>query len=304
MMTATPDLSVVIAAHNASAVMEQCLLALASQSGGHLAEIIVADSSDDGTAQLVSREFPAVRLLHFESALTIPELRGKGIAISRGRIVAILDPYSIAAKDWATSVISAHAKVPNVVIGGSVDKHPDSPGGLLGWALYFNEYGMFMTPVARGPAGIVPGSNVSYKRSHLFDGPRARHAVFWKTFVNAEAADSGHSLWLEPDVRVSLNKPVPFRDFLRTRFFHGRCYAAMRVESRAWPIRWLHAASTPLVPFVLFVRWSRVIWPKGRHRLTYIRTVPLQMALFAVWALGELVGYLFGAGSSCRRLFY
>lgn len=300
----TPELSIVIAAHDAAAVIAPCLRALAIQSGQHLVEVIVADSSDDGTDRIVSDGFPSVRLLHFEAPLTVPELRGKGIAIARGGIVAILDPYSIVAEDWAACLISVHAKVSNVVIGGSVDKHPDSPPGLLGWALYFNEYGMFMNPVARGPVGIVPGSNVSYKRSHLFDGERARHGVFWKTFVNAEAGRPGQALWLAPEVRVLLLKPIPFADFLRTRFFHGRCYAAMRVEGQALPARWLRAASTPLVPVVLLWRWSRAIWPKRRHRRAYIQTLPLQLALFGVWAFGEFVGYLLGAGTSCRRLFY
>lgn len=304
MTTIGPRLSVVIAAHNATAVMAQCLRALAPQCRRDDAEIIVADSSDDGTDRVVSEEFPAVRLLHFDASLTVPELRGKAIAVSRGAVVAILDPYSVVAEDWAANVLAAHARQPHPVIGGSVDKHPGSPGGLLGWAIYLNEYGMFMSPVPRGPAAIVPGSNVSYKRALLFDGERARHAVFWKTFVNADAEAGAYPLWLEPGVRIALDKPVPFFDFMRTRFRHGRCYAAMRVEHRTRPIRWLYAAATPLVPIVLLARWSRAIWPKRRHRLIYIQTLPLQMALFSVWAFGELAGYLLGAGNSCRRLFY
>ena len=299
-----PDLSVVIASHDAAGVIAQCLQALARQSGQPGVEVIVADSSRDGTDTIVMDRFPDVRLLHFESALNVPELRGKGIALTRGRIVAILDPYSIAAEDWAASTIAAHAKVPNLVIGGSVDKDPSSDGGLLAWALYFNEYGMFMSPGARGPVSIVPGSNVSYKRSHLFDGQRARYEVFWKTFANSQAQADGSPLWLEPAIRVGLNKPIPFGDFLRTRYFHGRCYAAMRVEGASWPIRCLRALSTPLVPFLLYARWTRVIWPKRQRRLSYLLTLPLQLALFSVWAFGELCGSLFGRGNACRRLFY
>ena len=80
------------------------------------------------------------------------------------------------------------------MIGGSVDKHCDTGHGLFAWALYFNEYGLFMPPVVSGPAAIVPGSNVSYKRALLFDGPKARYAVFWKTFVNQDAEASGRDL--------------------------------------------------------------------------------------------------------------
>lgn len=304
MIMSQPKLSVVIASHDAAGVIALCLQALSRQCAAPHAEVIVADSSSDGTDAIVAKEFPAVRLLHFDAPLTVPELRGKGIAASRGRTIAILDPYSIAAEDWAQNTIATHERVPNAVIGGSVDKHPDSHSGLLSWTMYFNEYGMFMPPVASGPVPIVPGSNVSYKRSLLFDGDQPRHTVFWKTFVNLQAEAGGSPLWLEPAVRVALHKPIPFSDYLHTRFFHGRCFAAMRVEGASWHHRALRALSTPLVPFVLCARWSRVIWRKRRERLKFVCTLPLQLTLFGIWSLGELCGYLFGRGGACRRLFY
>lgn len=293
-----------IASHNAVRVIGRCLEALCAQEGATQLEILVADSSDDGTEQLVRERFPQVRLLHFAAALTVPELRAKAIEIAQGAVIAILDPYSIAAHDWAVATVASHQRRANPVIGGSVDKDPAMGSGLFAWALYFNEYGLFMPPVAQGSVAIVPGSNVSYKRAMLFDGPKARHAVFWKTFVNQQAEDAGQALWLEPDIRIGLDKPIPFADYLLTRFFHGRCYAAMRVADRGWANRWLRAASTPLVPLLLCARWTRAIWPKRRERLRYLMTLPLQLALFSVWAAGEMCGYLFGCGGSCRRLFY
>ena len=56
------------------------------------------------------------------------------------------------------------------MIGGAVELHDAERAGYGAWTLYFNEYGMFMPPVVQGPAPIVPGSNVSYKRAALFDG--------------------------------------------------------------------------------------------------------------------------------------
>jgi glycosyltransferase involved in cell wall biosynthesis len=298
------DLSVVIASHNSGPVIAQCLDALSTQEGTSRMEIIVADSSDDGTEEIVRDRFPQVRLLHFAEPLTVPELRAKAIESADGAIVAVLDPYSIAAADWAVKTVAAHRRKDNPVIGGSVDKHADMGQGLLAWTLYFNEYGLFMPPVAGGSTTLVPGSNVSYKRAVLFEGSKARHAVFWKTFVNQETAAAGHALWLDPEIRISLNKPIPFGDYLHTRFFHGRCYAAMRVADSGRANRWLRAASTPLVPILLCARWTRGIWPKRRERLRYLMTLPLQLALFSVWASGELCGYLYGCGGSCRRLYY
>lgn len=298
------DLSVVIASHNAARVIASCLDALERQTMCPRMEVIVADSSSDGTDAIVRSRFTFVRLLHFDELLTLPELRGRGIALASGAVIAILDPFSITADDWARHVVRAHAKTSNLVIGGLVDLHRADEQGWFAWAIYLNEYGLFLPPVRCGPAPIVPGSNVSYKRSLLFNGPYPRYEVFWKTFVNWEAEARGSVLWLEPQIRVALDKPIPFGDYFRTRYLHGRCFAGMRSAGIGWPMRLVRAASAPLLPALLLARWTRGIWPKRRRRGTYLVTLPLQFALFSMWAWGECCGYLRGPGKTCRQLFY
>jgi glycosyltransferase involved in cell wall biosynthesis len=298
-----PLLSVVIAAHDAAAAMGACLAALERQAGAIRFEVIVADSSTDDTPDIVRRRFPRVRLLHFDRPLTVPELRGRGIAAASGEIIAILDPYSVADERWAAEVIAAHAERPHLVIGGAVDLHHDCRG-FLDWALYINEYGMFMPPVPRGETWILPGSNIAYKRRALFDGGEPRFPVFWKTFTNWELEGASHGLWLEPRILVHLRKPIPFTDYLRTRRLHGRCFAGMRVEARPSLERWGRAATCPAVPFVLLYRWGRSYVSKGRQLSKFVLTLPLQIVLFGYWAVGEFQGYLRGPGGSCRQLFY
>jgi glycosyltransferase involved in cell wall biosynthesis len=304
MPDSTIELSVVIAAHGAAAVIDECLRALERQQPKRRMEIIVADSSADGTERIIRERHPTVRLLHFSTPLMLAELRGRAIALAAGRVIAILDPYSVAAPDWAHEVLEAHERHPNLVIGGVVDLHRASEQGWLAWSIYLNEYGLFMPPCVAGPVTIVPGSNVSYKRTVLFDGAAPRQATFWKTFINWSAEEGGSLLWLEPRIRVSLNKPIPFRDFLATRYLHGRCFAAMRVADRGWCVRLLRAASTPLLPPLQIMRWTRGFWPKRRRRAIYLLSLPLQLGLFTMWAWGEFWGYIRGDGGTCRRLFY
>jgi glycosyltransferase involved in cell wall biosynthesis len=297
-------LSVVIAAHNAAAVIETCLSALEPQLRSHTMEVIVADSSTDGTAEIIRKGFPWVRLFHVDEALTVPRLRGRGIQAAVGDIIAILDPYSVAAADWAERVITAHERRASVVIGGSVDLYraKNQPWGA--WILYLNEYGLFMPPIAEGETWIVPGSNVSYKRRALFNGDEARYPVFWKTFANWDLEESGSPLWLAADIKVALNKPIPLSDYLRTRYDHGRCFGGMRVFGAGRGTRLWRASTVPAVPLLLAWRWTRGFWPKRRHRVRFLLTLPVQLALFAVWAWGEAFGYLRGSGTSCERLFY
>ena len=299
-----PSLSVVIAAHNAGRVVDTCLSALEPQCRDGLAEVILADSSTDGTVEQVRTRFPWVRLLSFTEPLTVPALRGRGIAASSGGVIAILDPYSVAAPDWVERVVDVHARQPQPVIGGSVGLYREASASMADWTLFLNEYGLFMPPITRGETWIVPGSNVAYKRAVLFDGERPRYPVFWKTFANWDIEGSGSPLWLEPAMHVDLYKPIPLGDYFRTRYDHGRCFAGMRVSGAPTTVRLLRALSTPAVPLVLLWRWTRGFWPKGRRRGRYLAALPAQLALFSMWAWGEARGYLGGSGRCCERLFY
>ena len=296
-------LTVVIASHNAAGPIASCLSALVPQRA-QCDEVIVADSSTDETPAIVAGRFPWVRLLHFDEPLTVPELRGRAIAASEGAIIAVLDPYSVPAIDWARRVIESHHRHPHLVIGGAVDLHDATRQPLGAWTLYFNEYGLFMSPVAEGETWIVPGSNVSYKRAALFEGGAPKYPVFWKTFANWDAESAGSRPWLDPAIHVALNKPIPLRDYLMTRYYHGRCFGAMRVARAGVLARAVRAGTSPLVPLVLLWRWTRGILAKGRYRARFVVTMPAQLVLFCWWAWGELCGYVAGPGGACRRLYY
>lgn len=306
MNSATPpcQVSVVIGVHNAASVINLCLGALQEQVQVPNAEVIVADSSTDGTDQIIREQFPDVKLLHFEQPLTLAELRGKGIAIAKGNIIAVLDPYSVVDRHWLSELISVHAEIPNLIIGGTVELFNADQQNLLTWAIYINEYGMFMPPLEAGEMEILPGSNISYKREALFAGNDPKQAEFWKTFVNWELEQAGSGLWQAPSILVYLNKPIPFWDFFGTRFDHGRCFAGMRASNLSPIERFIRALTSPLLPMVFLWRWGTRYWRKRRYRIQFLLTLPLQILLFSHWAWGECLGYCFGIGQSRDRLFY
>lgn len=299
----TTQLSVVIAACNASDSIAACLQALRAQPDNERLEVIVADSSSDGTEQIIHQHFPWVRLLHFDEPLSVAQLRGRAIAETHSEIVAVIDPYSIVQTNWLSELLNAHAERANPVIGGAVELEHANLQSLAAWTLFISEYGMFMPPVKEGPVPILPGSNISYKRRVLKDDERFRREGFWKTFVNWEL-ETNEPLWLAPSVVVKLRKPIPFWSFVRSRYDHGRCFAGMRVSGKSWPRRLLRAGSAPLLPGLLWLRWLTVFWPKRRYRLQFVATTPGQWLLFAMWSWGELCGYLLGSGKSCERLYY
>ncbi|MEZ5499954.1 MAG: glycosyltransferase family 2 protein [Steroidobacteraceae bacterium] len=294
-------LSVVIATCNAAAVIGKCLDALLLQQSASM-EIVVADASTDDTAAIVAQDYPSVRLLRCPVENNVAQLRGRGIAACTGAIVAVIDPYCIVAPDWVEAVTRRQLQGRGGIVGGYVEPWRGESMTLSQWAIYFNEYGHFMLPMVAGESSVIPGSNVSYPRDLLFDDDKPRFAIFWKTFVNWQAAAAGVTPQLDPEMGVSLNKPIALLDFLLSRFFHGRCFAGMRAREESLSLRTLRAIGAPLVPLLLFWRLVSTVAPKRRHRWRFAFTCPLQLAFFTMWGIGEFVGYISGSGKACQHV--
>jgi len=89
------DLSVVIVSWNVRALLERCLSSLQKchEQGRLECEIIVVDNaSSDGSAQMVSQCFPAVRLIASDSNLGFARGNNMGVAHSSGRYILLLNP--------------------------------------------------------------------------------------------------------------------------------------------------------------------------------------------------------------------
>lgn len=301
---ASPRVSIVIAAHNPGPVIGECLAAIETQNAQGLAEIIVADSSSDGTAGLVQERFPRVRLLHCAEPRSIPRLRGLGIAAARGDVIAILDPYCIVERQWLQALLALQAARPERIVGGAVELDRADHQGLVRWAEYFCEYAAFMPPLKEGAAGELTGNNIVYPRRVLGDGEALAQSGFWKAFANWRLQAQGGELWSAPSLIVTLRKPIPFMEFLRSRYHHGRCHGALRVSEEFRHQRWWRVLTVPAVPSLTLWRQLHSFWPKRRRRATFVMTIPLLLLFHCSWAWGELWGYLRGPGRSCACILY
>jgi hypothetical protein len=98
------------------------------------------------------------------------------------------------------------------------------------------------------------------------------------------AAQTGH-------VNYSLLRP-----FLPLQFLAGRLFASARV--RGWPLlkRVIYAGGSPLLPLVRLRRILRDVRRMGLPASLFARVLPVLMLGLGMNALGELTGYLFGAG--------
>ena len=84
-----PNLSIVIASHNARHTVVECLLELKNQCDLNEIEIIVVDNSSDETNEIIKEKFTEVKLIEVAKDKLIPELWGIGIGYCAGKLVAL-----------------------------------------------------------------------------------------------------------------------------------------------------------------------------------------------------------------------
>lgn len=283
-------LSVIIASYNSRATIGRCLDALGPQMTPDV-EVLVADSSTDGTAELLRERYPWVRLLWSEERLFPGGARNRAIEASSGDILAFIDADCIAAPDWIERAIEAQKRW-GPVVGGSVDNANPAEAG--GWLYYFCEFAPWMPGRPMGRVSECPTCCLTVQRAVLeqtgcfrASGYSSDSAFHWRL------RRAGMQPWFDPELRVSHINPSRFQGVLRKMRMHGEHFASARCEEgqlgRAAALcLWI---GSPLLPPLLLWRRTRQIWQTGWYRAEFLRTVPgLTMALVA-WSYGEWRGY-------------
>ena len=126
-----PEVSVIIASYNANETIERCLAALTSLETAIPFEVVVVDSSQDGTAELIAARFPEVTLATASSRLYPGDARNLGVERARADILAFTDTDCIVDARWIEEISAAHS-TDVLAAGGSVDNA--NPESVVGWA--------------------------------------------------------------------------------------------------------------------------------------------------------------------------
>jgi glycosyltransferase involved in cell wall biosynthesis len=290
----SPRVSVIVASFNAADTIERCLSALEGQDCDEPFEVIVIDSSSDGTAEFIRRRFPSVRLHTFAERKFPGEARNLGAARSEGEILAFTDADCVPDARWVREILDSHSR-PDPVIGGTIDNA--NPESYIGWAYFFCELNQWMPGTRAGPMTDIPTGNLSVKR-WAFEkyGPFLEGTYSSDTAFNWRIATDGHRPFFVPTIRVAHVNVTDLADYLRRKVFHGRCFAAVRLAERRFsPARRL--AYVPLslaLPLLLSYRAIRNVLTRGFYLREFALSFPLVFLGLAAWSWGELLGYLEG----------
>ncbi len=285
-----PKLSIVIGANNARSTIRECLTVLQNQLTGGEVEIIVVDNSTDGATEIVSKQFPGVRLIRSPESAFIPELWEIGINHSMGEIVALTTAHCVPKENWLAEISQAHDSFyPG--IGGAIEIEESS--GWIDWAVYFCRYSRYMLPFAKERVTDFAADNASYKRWALESCREQRRKGFWEPFIHAELIRAGYELLLSPEIVVYHKRSFSLPGFMEQRFWHGRQFGSERTANLSLIKRLIYIMAAPLIPVLFLWRIIRRALAKKRHIGKLLLCSPLLILFLLCWATGEASGYLY-----------
>lgn len=284
-------ISVIVVAYNASTTIRQCLSALRRQTDSGF-EVLLVDSSTDGTAAVVQAEFPEVRIIRSEARLYPGAARNRGIQAAWGEIIAFVDSDCVAAPNWIETMRRAYADPSIDAVGGAVV--PANPESRAGWGAWFCEFSSWAPVGEVRLMRDIPTCNISYRTAVLRRvAPFREHGYCSDTALNWRLTGSGHTLVFRPDLVVAHFNLTRVSRFLRKQKMHGRAFSRMRCQERHFGVahRAFYAVGCGVLPMLLWTRMLRRELPPGYSRQAW-RSMPVIVAGLLAWTWGEALGYV------------
>ena len=291
----TPQLSIIISSYNSQKTIEKCLDSLKSQETDKTFEVILVDSSKDGTSGLVEEKFSQVRLLRFSQRKFPGGARNFGICMAKGKIIAFMDADCTAEKNWVNEILKAHQS-PSLAIGGAIAN--GNPSNYVGWAAYFCEFSQWMPGQQSRWMKDIAAANMSYKRE-VFEkyGMFIEGTYCSDTEFHWRLGQSGYQLRFVPSIRVSHHNIERFRKILRHEYSHGQDFARVRIKSQSFSRmkKGLYAFLSVLIPAKLIAERGLSNFKNRIYLVAFLKTFPLLILSIIAWSLGECAGYIGGA---------
>ena len=292
-----PALSVVVPSVSGDESILACLAALRAANACTPLQVIVADRCGPAHRRDIASGFPEIEVIEAGAATSIPELRSLAISRARAPAVAVIEDHVIVPRDWGRRMLAALADGADAV-GGSV--YNGATSTILDRSAFLCEYAPVIRPLPSGPAARITGNNVVYRRAAL-ERYREACAGQWEDALHAAMRRDGRRIECRPEIAVEHRQRVRFADYVAQRFLYSRSYAGARAVASGPLQRLAMAVASLTLPPLLLVRIARHA-RRAQQTGDFIRGLPLLMVFTAVWAAGEAVGWLRGAGDALARV--
>ncbi|MEB3349766.1 MAG: glycosyltransferase family 2 protein [Cyanobacteriota bacterium] len=280
-----PEISIIVPAYRGKATIRSCVGAVRQVAQGWNHEVLVVESSGDGTADLIRDHCPDVRVIATQRRLTAGQARNLGVRHARGRWIFCVDQDCIVPQDWIPRLLE-HLSQPGVgAAGGAITVA--NPENISGWCVYFLEF-----------LNHFPGRNSQTVSTNFLIGANSSWRV--EVFTNVAFPDQtlGEDLLLSEWVkaqgyRVVYDHSIQVRHFNRQGWAEfrrycramGRAAAQDQAQLGGWAIRLVQRCPALIFGAPLIIL-PRICWALRHAPLHYLLRF---LALLPCCLFGQLL---------------
>lgn len=281
------SVSIIIPSYNRAVPIGNCLNSLLALTSRSDPEIIVVDSSDDNTAEVVKNNFPKVNLIKLDKRTFPGEARNIGVKNSSGEILAFVDSDCEADKNWLVNGIKKIEEDYDIV-GGPVKN--GNPKNLISMADHLLTFKDFLPGAPCREVDFLPSCNLICKKKDFNDigGFPPRIPVAEDTIFSFKAVKSRLRILYDPEVSIFHYNRTRLKEFLSHQFKFGR-YMGL-INTGIGPPGSLFLKIKPLVifvPLLKFLRiYSKILISNPGQFLKFLLLSPLIIPGIFAWSLG------------------
>lgn len=286
-------LSIVIPSYNSRRTIDLCLDALKTAAARPGVEVILVDSSTDGTDAHVRERYPFVRVIHLDKQTWPGPGRNIGAKAAAADLLAFTDTDCVVAPDWADAILESFARHPEQdACVGIVRNH--NPRGAVSWVSFLTEFNGYLGG-ARRPTRHLPSFSTAFRRAAFEKAGGFPEDVAWlEDMILTEALlRMGAKLYVEPAIRIAHHNRDRLREFLRHQYHLGRFFAHSRFRGNLPGSRALRATAFS-IPALAAWRALRALERTFRARpawgLLLLLLSPLYLAGMIAWMAGVRLG--------------
>lgn len=293
-----PAISVIIPSYNSADRIRACLDALVEQDLQAPFEVIVSDSSDDGTAGvLAARE--GITVVRSPERLYPGTSRNRGVERARGSVLCFTDADCVPPPDWLKRIWGARPDLAKTAVGGALSN--GTPRSSVGTAEYFSEFSEFLPGCPKRTARFIPTANLAIGAGEfaVTGGFRDYEKGSDVTFGH-DCMERGIPVIFNPGITVAHVNRTDLKSFLSNQRRLGRGAGNNRVLHRLKG-SWL-AGFPPAWLMVPAARFSRIAFRSLRYGSGQRGSLMKSIHLLALGALYYGAGFAEGALAGRAKL--
>jgi len=271
-----PLISAIVISQNDANVIRKVIQALLNQTlSPELYEIILVNSGNDDTCDIVTQEFKTVKVLKLEQPALPGKARNDGLKIARGYYISFPGSHVVLPSDSLEHRLQAHLSGFEMITGVTLNGNRL----ITGWASYFMDHHQSLPSI---PSKVLehPPAHCSYMSGPLLEvnGFPEHRRTGEDTHVNMKLFDKGYRAYRHNQLRFTHNSPCSsILVLIKHHYKRGLGFGRIIGEKNPYRIRALYILYLTFVyPFHRMARISYSVAKFGRPYINdYIKSSPL-----------------------------